>query len=117
MCRLCRAAYKKVHYQANKQRYVDNATARRKRLGEERMQLIVDYLRTHPCVDCGEPDVLVLEFDHLGDKLCSISRGLLDRPLQAVLDEMAKCEVVCANCHRRRTATRGGFLRAAVAQR
>jgi hypothetical protein len=33
------------------------------------------------------------------------------------MQEMAKCEVVCANCHRRRTARRGGFARAAVAQR
>ncbi len=80
------------------------------------MVMLVEYLRTHPCVDCGEDDVLVLEFDHLEDKLFSIARGFRDRPLQALLDEMAKCEVVCANCHRRRTAARGGFLRAAVAQ-
>ncbi|MGH7929584.1 MAG: hypothetical protein ACREQV_17510 [Candidatus Binatia bacterium] len=73
------------------------------------MQLIVDHLRTHPRVECGEPDVLVLEFDHLGDKLFSISRGLLDRPLQAVLDEMAKCEVVCANCHRAGPPPEAGF--------
>jgi hypothetical protein len=81
------------------------------------MQLIVDYLRAHPCVDCGEADVMVLDFDHLGDKLFSISRGIRGRSLQALLYEMAKCEVVCANCPRRRTAIRGGFLRAVVAQR
>jgi hypothetical protein len=116
MCRSCRAAYKQAHYAANRQRYVDNAMARRRRIGEERMAMIIEHLRSHPCVDCGEDDVLVLEFDHLGDKLFSIARGFRDRSLQALLDEMAKCEVVCANCHRRRTAARGGFLRAAVAQ-
>ena len=36
--------------------------------------------------------------------------------MEDVLDEIAKCDVVCANCHRRRTALRGGFARAAVAQ-
>ena len=116
MCRPCRAAYKQAHYAANKQRYVDSATARRRRIGEERMVMLVEYLRAHPCVDCGEEDVLVLEFDHLGGKAFSIARGFRDRSLQALLAEMAKCEVVCANCHRRRTAARGGFLRAAVAQ-
>jgi hypothetical protein len=43
--------------------------------------------------------------------------SLRDRNWDDVLAEMAKCDVVCANCHRRRTARRGGFLRAAVAQR
>ena len=116
MCRPCRAAYKQAHYEANKQRYIETATQRRRRVGEERMAMLLEYPREHPGVDCGEDDVLVLEFDHLGDKLFSIGAGFRDRSLQAVLDEMAKCEVVCANCHRRRTAARGGFLRAAVAQ-
>lgn len=116
MSRLCRARYKQEHYAANRQRYIVNAGLRRKRVGEERMRMLVDYLREHPCVDCGEDDVLVLEFDHLEDKLFGIGAAFRDRPLQAILAEMAKCEVVCANCHRRRTATRGGYLRAAVAQ-
>jgi hypothetical protein len=116
MCRACRAAYKQAHDAANRQRYIDNAVRRRKRIGEERMRMILDHLRTHPCVDCGLSDIEVLEFDHLGDKEFSIARGFRDRSLSALLDEMAKCEVVCANCHRRRTARRGGFLRAAVAQ-
>jgi hypothetical protein len=81
------------------------------------MQMLIEYLREHSCVDCGEDDVMVLEFDHLGDKEFNISGGLRDRSLAALIAEMAKCEVVCANCHRRRTAIRGGFLRAAVAQR
>jgi len=38
-----------------------------------------------------------------------------DRAWRSVLSEMEKCEVVCANCHRRRTAKRGEFLRAAIA--
>lgn len=117
MCRPCRAAYKKAHYAANRERYVTSAMSRRRRLREERMQLVIDHLRSHPCVDCGEDDILVLEFDHVQDKRFSISRGIQDRPLQDLLDEMAKCDVVCANCHRRRTAIRGGFFRVTLAQR
>ena len=63
-----------------------------------------------PCTSVGG-DPVVLEFDHLGDKEFNISYGLRQLTWQAVLDEMAKCEVVCANCHRRRTAHRGGFVR------
>jgi hypothetical protein len=116
-CRPCRAAYHREHYLANKERYIALAGQRKKALIEERTQYLVTFLREHPCVDCGEADPLVLEFDHLRDKKFAISAGLQGRRWQDVLDEIAKCEVVCANCHRRRTAMRGGFARAAVAQR
>jgi hypothetical protein len=80
------------------------------------MRFLVDFLRERPCVDCGETDPIVLEFDHLADKEFSISAGLRGRRWADVIREIDKCEVVCANCHRRRTARRGGFVRAAVAQ-
>ena len=116
-CRPCRSAYHREHYLANKQRYIAFARQRKVAMVEERMQYLVAFLRDHPCVDCGESDPIVLEFDHLGDKKFGISDGIQSRRWKDVLDEIAKCEVVCANCHRRRTAKRGGFRRAAVAQR
>jgi hypothetical protein len=116
-CRPCRSAYHREHYLANKQRYIASARQRKVALVEERMQYLVAYFLEHPCIDCGESDPIVLEFDHLRDKKFGISDGLQSRRWQDVLDEIAKCEVVCANCHRRRTAKRGGFRRAAVAQR
>ena len=116
-CRPCRAEYKQEHYAANRQRYIDSAKRRRRAVVAERVEFLVAYLREHPCVDCGEGDPVVLEFDHLRDKKFGIGKGWRDHEWQRVLDEMAKCEVVCANCHRRRTARRGGFIRAAVAQR
>jgi hypothetical protein len=75
------------------------------------------YKQEHYRAHRGETDPVVLEFDHLRDKKFTISKGIRDRNWQSVLDEIAKCEVVCANCHRRRTARRGGFARAVVAQR
>ena len=106
LCRSCHAAYGRAHYQANRQRYIDQALARKERVARERQGLIVAFLREHPCSDCGESDPLVLEFDHLADKRFTIGDGITARSWQAILDEIAKCEVVCANCHRRRTATR-----------
>lgn len=63
------------------------------------------YLATHPCVDCGEDDVVVLEFDHLRDKTANVSALVAGfSGIKRVFQEIEKCEVVCANCHRRRTA-------------
>src|SRR5918994_1473435 len=115
-CRPCRAAYKQEHYSANRQRYIDSAQARKRVVALARAAFLIEFFRTHPCVDCGESDPLVLEFDQRRDKSFDIARGLRDRSWADLLPEMAKCDVICANCHRRRTAVQRGFVRAAVAQ-
>ena len=73
---------------------------------------VFEYLREHPCADCGEDDPVVLEFDHLRDKAGNISQ-MAQRKMrwERIEAEIAKCEVVCANCHRRRTAERGAWFR------
>jgi hypothetical protein len=71
---------------------------------------ISNYLKTSPCVDCGETDAIVLEFDHLKDKDFNLSdaarKGVSMKKLNA---EIAKCEVRCANCHRKKTYERSGW--------
>jgi hypothetical protein len=111
-CRPCRADYKKAHYAANKQRYIDRAQERKRELALERTLYLIAFFRSHPCVDCGETDPVVLEFDHRRDKVFSIGMELSRRRWQSILAEIEKCDVVCANCHRRRTALRRGALRA-----
>ncbi len=73
------------------------------------------YFSTHPCCDCGETDPLVLEFDHLRDKRFNIGSALPYRNWESILAEIEKCEVVCANCHRRRTGRRLGSVRVVLA--
>ena len=65
------------------------------------------------CLDCSEDDMRVLEFDHVrGDKLASIAQLVAtEANLIRLRNEIAKCEIVCANCHRRRTARRAGWKR------
>ena len=115
MCRPCHADYHREHYLANKQRYVDQARERKQALRLKRTSFLFEYFEGHPCVDCGEADPLVLEFDHLGEKSFDIGAALPYRRWQSILDEIAKCEVVCANCHRRRTYERCGAVRALLA--
>jgi len=110
-CRSCMAAYNREHYRANKPLYIKRARQRTMTIVHERAALLVAYFRRNPCVDCGETDPLVLEFDHIGAKTFSIAQGLRDRSWQSILEEIENCEVVCANCHRRRTASRGEFAR------
>ncbi len=111
MCRPCRAEYKREHYEAHKQRYIDQAQARKRVLYLERTKYLIEYFASHPCVDCCEADPVVLEFDHLAGKEFDIGQALPYRNWQSILDEIAKCEVVCRNCHRRRESRRMGALR------
>ena len=70
----------------------------------EQLQLVEEHLNAHPCVDCGEDDMDVLDFDHVrGEKLFTIKRMLwLGVPTELLVTEIAKCDIRCANCHRKR---------------
>jgi hypothetical protein len=113
-CRPCRAGYHREHYLANRERYIEQARVQKQRLMLERTKFLIKFFKANPCVECGEQDPVVLEFDHLRDKSFAIGAGLAGRNWDSVLREMEKCEVVCANCHRRRTAGRRGALRAVL---
>jgi hypothetical protein len=84
----------------------------KRRRVETARQLVLEWLAAHSCSDCGENDRIVLEFDHVGDKRSEISTLVLRGVRVAEIErEIARCEVVCANCHRRRTAKRAGWRR------
>lgn len=73
---------------------------------------IWNYLQQHPCIDCGEKDPVVLEFDHVrGVKAGTISHNLDDWSQARLDEEIAKCVVRCANCHRRITYKRANSFR------
>ena len=105
ICLACGRAYRREHYANNRPYYL--AKARRRR-GTDIVRvygLLLVYLRSHPCVDCGETDIRVLQFDHIdpATKTGNISRLVRSGSWARVLIEIAKCEVRCGNCHRRRT--------------
>jgi hypothetical protein len=108
-CRSCFAAYFRARGDVHR-----NQSRAAKRARQEALRAhILDYLRDRSCRDCGESDPIVLEFDHVAEKTAGVSALLTATATVAAIDaEMARCEVVCANCHRRRTARRGGSRRA-----
>lgn len=108
-CRDCHNAYLKIHYGRNKAKYILKARlfAKKKRI---EFGKIVTQLKCNPCTDCGKQyPPYVMDFDHINaeDKLDDIA-ALLRRGYgkQTLIDEIAKCELVCSNCHRIRTHNR-----------
>lgn len=94
-------AAKQRWYERNKAVYLERNQCRR----EERLQLI-HHLRENPCKDCGQQyPFYVMEFDHREgeEKVDAIANLAANGSLKALLAELEKCDVVCANCHRART--------------
>jgi hypothetical protein len=104
--------YIKSHYKRNTEYYIKKAGQRRGASRLSARKKLFNYLLTHPCVDCGENDPVVLEFDHINreTKEAAISEMLARQTSWSrILAEIAKCEVRCANCHRRKTAKEQGW--------
>ena len=115
-CSDCSKAKDKRHYKNNDKRKLairDDDVKRFQRV----LDNLVKYLKEHPCVDCGESDIIVLEFDHLPQykKQYNIATMIKGCNWEKIETEIAKCEVVCANCHHKRAATRGNWAEHAFA--
>lgn len=110
VCKLCHSVYIKEHYSNNKSYYKDKANSRNKEVRIVNLQFTFDYLKDHPCVDCGETDPLVLEFDHLKDKEVAVSKLVATAcSIEKIKKEIEKCEVRCCNCHRKKTIKQLGW--------
>jgi len=106
-CKACRSAYTRQHYLKNKTSYVARAAARNVS-DRAKMQAFLDSIKNTPCLDCKHSfPAECMDFDHVrGSKVGNVSKLASWNNLEKVKQEIAKCEVVCANCHRIRTANR-----------
>ena len=69
---------------------------------------LLDQLRSVPCADCGGVFAqCAMDFDHRdpSSKVRSVTR-MINGSIEKMLAEAAKCDIVCANCHRLRTFQR-----------
>src|SRR5579862_5910659 len=113
-CRSCSSRYLREHYARNTAYYIAKARSRNRLVRTDSHERIMAYLREHACVDCGETDVVVLQFDHTDPSAKRLEISMLVKnnfAWQAILAEIRKCEVRCANCHLRRTAQQFGWYR------
>lgn len=105
-------------------RYKDNECGRRDKIKEHvrktrlrNVKFMLEYLALHPCVDCGESDPVVLEFDHVrGIKRFNLATRIHSAARwETIASEIEKCDVRCANCHRKKTAlASGGWYKEAL---
>jgi len=97
-CKECHRQYAKDHYRRNKALYLAKNEKARRRKKEFLLQL-----KQQPCTDCGKTyPHFVMEFDHLHSKWLPASQ-MRSHSWRKLREEIAKCEVVCANCHAVRT--------------
>jgi len=106
-CKECQKEVRRKHYHNNPEPYKRRSIEAKR----ENYRRFYEWLSQQSCVDCGESDPVVLELDHVrGDKRDHVGKMLSDnRSWKTLLAEMEKCDVVCANCHRRRTARTFGW--------
>ncbi len=94
------------HYRANRQYYIDKAYRKRDAV----RQWVYELKNKTPCTDCKvQYPYYVTDFDHVaakGDKSNIVSKLINNGGFKKVQEEIAKCELVCANCHRIRTFQR-----------
>ena len=96
-CKNCRRLQSKTYYENNKHR----AKERR----ESNWDYIYDYLSDSCCINCGETDIILLDFDHRDptEKVANVSQ-MASWSIESIDKEIAKCDVLCSHCHRYKTA-------------
>lgn len=111
-CRDCMREFNKKSYERRSEDRKERVKEDRKSRLEAVQRFVWDYLSTHPCVDCGESDPRVLEFDHIrGRKFKPIADMVsTGHAIESVRAEILKCEVRCANCHRIKTHKERGWF-------
>ena len=111
-CKGCHCQYSKTHYNKNRKYYIDKARRFAPKGVENIRQKMIEYLHGKSCVDCHESDPVVLEFDHRNSEEKEYSVSVISRKSWVrTLREIKKCDIRCANCHRRKTARERGWYR------
>lgn len=106
VCRECNKKRSRKYYSDNQKHHKTIVYKRKIDHIHDSKEFVLSYLKNHPCIDCQESDPVVLDFDHVrGEKYRNISQMVhRGNSLEKIKLEIEKCEVRCANCHRRKTA-------------
>lgn len=104
ICKSCMSDYHKADWKESPERRT-SVRANLKRQRQHNLEKMIESLGEQRCADCGETNLLKLEFDHLRDKKFNISEGIAKGyAWKRIKEEIDKCQVLCANCHAVKTA-------------
>lgn len=102
-CKDCNKQYYEKRYKTHSHLYKENAKKQRKTLRERNRKFVIGYKEAHPCQKCGESHPACLDFHHPNDDkeatVSSIARETIS--IARIRREIDKCQVLCANCHRK----------------
>lgn len=106
-CKICMCAATRNYYTRHRAERIQYAASAKKSRKEQLVNWIAD-LKHKPCIDCGNSyPPCCMDFDHRDPttKLRAVSEMVVNRMCarEKILEEIAKCDLVCANCHRIRT--------------
>lgn len=96
-CKECQKKLSKQHYLDHKEKYRETGRRRMKRL----LDWFAEYKKGLKCSRCGFNHPAALDFHHIGKKDGEVLKILAQtKNIEKTLAEIAKCIVLCANCHR-----------------
>jgi len=113
-CRECKRSYDRRYWSGTKELRLARKQSNFAKLRMRNTEYILNILKTNPCASCGESDPIVLDFDHLdpSTKIENVSNLVGSGcSLRRIKEEVKKCQILCANCHRRKTARERGYIR------
>lgn len=95
---------KKYNNEYNREWYIKNRKSRIKRIKERKKEIreeIKKYKHEKKCEVCREDHPRALDFHHVGDKAHLVSSMVSNGyGITSIMKEIAKCKLLCANCHR-----------------
>jgi len=113
-CKPCLSLYCRHHYVKNAKEHNARRMDAQQRYIVRNRAYVREYLLAHPCVDCGEREPLLLDFDHIDKEQKKFEISYITRrgrSLKELIREIGLCAVRCAHCHRRRTARQFGWVK------
>lgn len=103
-CKDCQKGYYKKWYSKNKELVKKRCSKNRNKHKKEIIKYLGEILTKAKCELCNNSDFYCLEFDHFKDKKNNISTLLSNKyTLNTIKKEIAKCRILCSNCHRKFT--------------